>query len=205
MKTSLMAICAVGFMSLATASNAALLTFEELGDTDPLTSQYDGLTFSNALIVGVGGALNEYEFPPRSGSKAVVDDGQPILIEFANPITSFDGYFTYTARLTATALSDSFETLATVQSAFVSNSLLSGDPGSAPNEFLGLSLSEPARYIKLEGASEGYSFVLDDMSYEVSAVPEPSSSALLLLGLVAVGATLFRADSRSLKAKAAIR
>ena len=159
-----------------------LIDFEGFGDSTSLTTQYSGLSFTNATIITAGISLNEFDFPPRSGVNVVFDDAGPISILFASPILSFSGFFTHTVPLTLAAFDASTAQVASAKSAFSSNLALSGDPGSSPNEFLSVSFPGGISSITISGDPLGGSFVLDDAAY-TSAVPEPGSLLLLLSGM----------------------
>ena len=163
------------------------LDFEGFSDSTPLTTQYAGLTFSNATVITAGITLNELEFPPYSGSNVAFDDGGPIVINFASPTLSFAGYFTYADPLTLAGFDVSSTQVGTAVSAFSSNLALSGDLGSSPNEFLSVSFASGISSVTITGDSAGGSFVLDDATYTTpeATVPEPSLFPLLLLGAVA--------------------
>src|ERR1035438_2645635 len=98
--------------------HAATITFEGLPDSTIVTNQYPGLTFSNAIILTAGISLNEFEFPPHSGVNVVSDNGGPISIDFASPVQSFGGYFTYAEPLTIQAFDASDSLLASSSSLF---------------------------------------------------------------------------------------
>src|SRR5580698_6525806 len=76
-----------------------IIDFESLNDGDLVTNQYPGLTFSNTIVLSAGISLNEFEFPPHSGTNVVSDNGGPMTITFFPPIQSFSGYFTYSVPL----------------------------------------------------------------------------------------------------------
>ena len=65
------------------------LTFERLADGAHVTTQFPDLVFTNATIATAGISLNEFEFPPHSGTGVVIDDGGPISIQFLAPVVSF--------------------------------------------------------------------------------------------------------------------
>ena len=161
---------------------ADVFTFEGFPDSTSLTTQYPGLTFTNATVITAGITLNEFEFPPHSGANVVFDDGGAISISFASPILSFSGFFTYLEPLTLTAFDSGSTQVGQALSLFSSNLALSGDSGSSPNEFLSLSFASGISSVTVTGAPFGGSFVLDDATY-ISAVPEPSSIFLLLSGM----------------------
>src|ERR1035437_10469801 len=75
------------------------IDFEGLPDSTILTNQYPGVTFSNAVILTAGISLDEFEFPPHSGTNVASDNGGPMTIMFGSPVTSLSGYFTYAEPL----------------------------------------------------------------------------------------------------------
>lgn len=174
--------CAAVLLLLAFAGPALLradiITFEEYPDSTSLTTQYPGLTFTNATVITAGISLNEFEFPPHSGTNVVFDDGGPISISFATPVLSFGGYFTYLEPLTLAGFGATSTQVTTAFSAFSNNLALSGDPGSSPNEFLSLAFAGGISSVTITGDPSGSSFVMDDATY--STVPEPSSVILIL-------------------------
>jgi hypothetical protein len=110
-------------------------------DSTPITTQFPGLTFTNATVITAGISLNEFEFPPHSGTNVVFDDGGPISLSFATPVSSFGGYFTYLEPLTLVGFDTTSTQVASATSAFSSNAALFGDPGSSPNEFLSVAFT----------------------------------------------------------------
>ncbi|WP_374692546.1 hypothetical protein [Accumulibacter sp.] len=171
--------------TLASAPAAALtINFETLADGEALTSQFAGLTFSNAVALHAGVSLNEFEFPPRSGSVVIADDGGPIGVSFANPVSHIDAYFTYASPVTLTAFDVLDQVLGSVTSTYGSNLALSGDAGSSPNELLQLAFAAGIARLALTGDPAGYSFVLDDLSFTPTAVPipEPATPLLTMIG-----------------------
>lgn len=181
---ALLAVTAVILLAAGPA-RAAVITFDGLADSTVVGSAYPGVTFSNATALTAGISLNEFEFPPRSGDLVAVDDGGPMRIDFASPLASVGGYFTYLAPLTLRAYSVTDALLGTASSSFTANLLLSGDFGSLPNEFLGVATGGIA-YVVVTGNTAGGSFTLDDLTYEARSVPEPAVLGLLVTGLLGV-------------------
>jgi hypothetical protein len=70
------------------------IDFESLADSDSVTNQFPGLTFSHTTVLTAGVSLNELEFPPHSGGNVVLDDGGPITIAFTTPQGEVSGFFT---------------------------------------------------------------------------------------------------------------
>jgi hypothetical protein len=167
------------------ARAGTVLDFEGFPDSTILTSQYAGLTFTNAIILTAGVSLNEFEFPPHSGVNVASDNGGPISISFDNPILSFSGYFTYLEPLTLVGFDALDNQVASAMSAFSSNDALFGDPGSSPNEFLQLAFAGGISSVTIAGDPAGGSFVMDDVTY-TSQVPEPSSRDLTMIAFAAL-------------------
>lgn len=167
---------------------ADVVAFDNLSDGDLVTTQYLGLTFTNTVVLTAGISLNEFEFPPHSGTNVASDLGGPIQIDFSVPVGDFSGYFTYLVPLTLTAF-DSFNTpIGSVMSAFGSNLALSGDPGSSPNELLDLSSANGISRVTIAGDPGGGSFTMDDFSFDAlnpSPVAEPAGPLLIFTLLVA--------------------
>lgn len=179
-------LCLLAMLGTSYAvADTVVIDFETRTDGDPVTTQYPGSTFSNATALTAGIWLNEFEFPPRSGTNVVFDDSGPITIEFLNPIVSFGGYFTYLEPLTLTAYDAGNNPIASASSLFNSNLALSGDPGSSPNELLQVVAAAGIREVIIAADPAGGSFVLDDATITTStAVPEPSTRALFILAIV---------------------
>jgi hypothetical protein len=165
------------------AARASVIDFEGLGDLAPVTTQFPEVTFTNATVLTAGISLNEFEFPPHSGLKVVVDDGGPIGIVFDELQASVGGFVNYSVPVTLHAFDPADTLVGTATSAFASNLALSGDPGSAPNELLGVTFDGGIKRVTIEGAAGGFSFTVDDLTF--GRVPEP---ATLLLTAGAIGA-----------------
>jgi hypothetical protein len=164
--------------------SADTIDFEGFPDSTILTTQYAGITFSNAIILTAGISLDEIDFPPHSGSNVVSDYTGPMSITFATPITDFSGYFTYAEPLTLEAFDTSDDEITSADSAFSANYASSGNP---PNEFIELTSATPFSEVTITGDPGGGSFTLDDMSYTsvgTSEVPEPGGpfAAVILAG-----------------------
>jgi hypothetical protein len=161
-----------------------IIDFESLNDGDLVTNQYPGLTFSNTIVLSAGISLNEFEFPPHSGTNVVSDNGGPISIVFAIPVLSFSGYFTYVEPLTLAGFDALNSQVASATSAFSSNDAIFGDPGSSPNELLQISAAGGISSLTITGDPLGGSFVMDDVTYATADVLEPGSTFLFLSGAV---------------------
>jgi hypothetical protein len=166
---------------------ADTIDFEGLPDSTQLTTQYAGLTFTNATVITAGISLNEFEFPPNSGVNVVFDDGGPITIDFSTAVSSVGAYFTYIEPLTLDGFDATDNLLASATSAFSSNDALYGDPGSSPNEFISISDAGGISSITITGDPAGDSFVMDDLTFTpitTTSAPEPSSGLLLLTSAI---------------------
>ena len=87
-------ICIVLVSLIGVARAATTIDFENLPGGTVVTNQYAGVSFTNTLVLTAGTTLNAMEFPPHSGSNVVSDNGGPITITFATPITAFSAFFT---------------------------------------------------------------------------------------------------------------
>jgi hypothetical protein len=184
--------CPVAFLLLVVAAPLSLnagtivIDFEGFPDSTPITTQFPGLTFSNTTVITAGISLNEFEFPPYSGTNVAFDDGGPISVSFTTQLLSFGGYFTYAEPLTLEGFDAGNNQVASAVSLFSNNEALSGDVGSSPNEFLSIVFAGGISSVTITGDPQGSSFVLDNATV-TSAVPEPASTFLVL----AAAATLF--------------
>lgn len=177
----------VFFLSWSVPASAAIIDFEGFVDSEVLGTQIPGLTFTDAIVLSAGISLNEFEFPPSSGSNAAVDLDGSVRMDFAAPVSGFSGFFTYFFPFTITAFDASGFPLATVTTAFNSNAGLSGDVGSNPNEFLEV-VATGISFLTITGAAPGgFSFAFDDINVVTpAAVSEPGALVLTLLGLVTI-------------------
>lgn len=170
-------------------ANQVIINFEDLADSDAVTTQYANLTFSNATALTAGVSLNEFDFPPSSGATAIFDDGAPISIDFGTPITELSGFFNYIVPLTITAFDSGNSQVAQVFSSFSSNITSLPDPGSSVNELIALNFAGGISKVTIAGDPAGYSFTLDDLTYttlDVQPVPEPSTILLIISGIPAI-------------------
>ena len=151
-----------GAVALPVLAQNAPFSFEGFVDSTVLTNQYAGATFANAAILTAGITLNEFEFPPHSGSSVASDNGGPLTIIFASPVSGFSGYFSYSVPLTLQALDAANNPLVSANSAFSNNQALSGASGSHPNELLMVSSAASIHKIVITGGSLGASFTMDD-------------------------------------------
>jgi hypothetical protein len=169
------------------------IDFENLNDGNIIATQYAGLTFSNAIALTAGVSVNEFELPPHSGSNVASDNGGPMRIDFAQPVSDVGGYFTYGVPLSLKAFDSNGTVLGSASSLFSSNFALSGDLGSSSNELLQLAFGGIS-YVTFAGDPAGGSFALDDLTYSPDGgpapVPEPGTLLLMATGGLALVRTL---------------
>ena len=184
-------------LTIAGEGCATTIDFEGFPDSTILTTQYAGLTFSNTIIFTAGIGVNEFEFPPHSGQNVASDNNGPITIDFATPITTFSGYFTYLEPLTLTGFDASNAQVATATSLYLTNDALFGDPGSSANELITLTSAFAMSSVTITGDPLGGSFTMDDIGYgsATNAVPEPRGA--VSLGLLLLFISFQRLKSRS--------
>ena len=186
-------VLALGLAVMTVSASAAIVVYDFDGlafpgdPNNPLTTQIAGLTFTNTNIYKAGINLTEDEYPPKSGDMVVAGDNGEITIIFSTPVFSVSGYFTYDDRLLMRAYDSANVLLDTVRGNYESNLRLSGDAGSAPNDFLTyVSTSGPIARVAIAGRSAASIFVLDDLTIDTgNTVPEPQT---LLLALALLGA-----------------
>jgi hypothetical protein len=198
-RAALFLVSLLAFLPLL--AGATTIDFESYGDGDPVTDPFPGVALTNATALVAGASLNEFEFPPHSGNTVVFDDGGPIIIDFATPAGSVGAYFTYVTALTLSAFDAALNVIGTDLSLFGSNLALSGDPGSSPNEFLGITSLSGISRVTISGDLGGGSFTMDDLTFEPhqdngNGVPEPPIALLLAAGVVVLGSSRVRIRRR---------
>jgi hypothetical protein len=144
-----------------------------------------GVTFYNTTVITAGMSLNEFEFPPHSGSNVVFDDRGPMAVSFSTSMSNFGAYFTYALPLTLSFYDSHNNPERSVNSPFPSNFVSSGNPR---NESLSFAYASGISSLFIAGDPLGSSFVMDDLTANpVSmAVPEPSTLLLLASGLLGI-------------------
>lgn len=188
MRPAFAAAALIAVLSCPSAASAIPITysFEEFTDGEAVTSLLAPLgvtlTVSNAAVLTAGISLNEFDFPPASGTNVLFDGGGALSISFSSAVTSLSGFFTYAAPVTITAFLGG-STVGSVSSLFTQNFVSSGN---APNELLQLSGLGLFDEVQIAGDAGGGSFTLDDLTVDVpeqtARVPEPGTLALVALG-----------------------
>lgn len=192
--TSVTSLAGLLFFSQSLFAGVVTIDFETFPDSTPIldstaiTTQFPGLTFTNTTVITAGISLNEFEFPPYSGVNVAFDDGGPITIDFASPVLSLGGYFTYLEPLTMAGFDASDNEVASATSLFSNNLACGGgppcpgDPGSSPNEFISVAFSSGISAVTITADPGGSSFTMDNATYTTAGatVPEPGSLLLVL-------------------------
>jgi uncharacterized protein (TIGR03437 family) len=159
----------------AAVAGTTLLDYEIFGDNTALTNQYSGITFSNAVVFESGISLNEFEFPPHSGTNVVSDNGGAITITFAAPVASFSGFFTYRVPVNVTAYNSSNTIVATSNSHFTNNLGLSGAAGTSTNDAIQVASANGISKVTITGDAAGSSFTMDDTVLGAPVTTPPPS------------------------------
>ena len=176
----LLGLCVVLSAPAAATASTIFIDFEGITEFDPPTAA--GVTFANALVLSapvIGGSLNDFDFPPRSGFNVAFDAGGAITLDFATPVVSFEAFFTYVTGLTLTA----FNGVAVVDTAVSTTADNTTSAGGTPNELLSLASAGGITRIEILGSVGGGSFTVDDITAETAAVVAPEPATLWLLGM----------------------
>lgn len=165
------------------------LDFENLSESDVIGALLPEVVFTNAVILtasAAGGALNDLDYPPRSGFNVAFDSGGPMRLDFASTIDSFTAFFTYASPVILRAFDTADNELASIASAFGSNYATGGN---TPNEALTLAFAGIS-YLTIAGAANGGSFVMDDVTFNTTPagqpIPEPGTVVLFGTALAVV-------------------
>ena len=174
-------------LGVSRESNAFTIDFEDLADSTPVADQYSslGVTFSGGTTAEAYVSLFEGEYPPHSGSKALLIDAGSLTLSFSSPVADFSAYISYASPLTLTFYDSAGSQTGTLHSLFLSNLGLSGDAGSSPNEFFSFQSASAISMLVFTTGLDGSSYALDDVS--VSTVPEPPVWLLLGVGILTIG------------------
>ena len=123
-------VAALALVPRVAAADVITIDFESLKDGEEVVKQFlPDLLFTNATVITAGISLNEFDFPPHSGTNVVFDVDGPMRVDF-NPLrraSLFAGYFTYVAPITLEAFNDAGKLLGSVSSLFKENVVSSGN------------------------------------------------------------------------------
>lgn len=183
-------LLAVGFLAAATASQATVIDFDDLGAGVVVGASYAGLgvTFVNAETAPFGG------LPGGTPPMAIVHDtlfstfgpADSIIATFAAPVTS--------VSLTGIDVGAA-GFLMTAYDALIGGSVVDTDSfigvGIGVGDFHTLTLTGSGilrvEFSQVVAGAESDGIAFDTLVFD-GAVPEPGTSALLMLGLAAAGA-----------------
>ncbi len=188
-------------LSGAVTAQAAVVTidfedssFVELSSAGAAVS---GVSFTNDQVVKAGSSLNEIDFPPRSGTTALIDAAGPIEVSFSTGMFSVGAYLTYLETVVLEAFDAMGTSLGQVSSLFSDNT---ASTSASPNEFVGFSdAAGRIRSVRFTGNALGGSFALDDLTFDdgrTGQVPAPPTLLLAGLCLALVAATQRRSSSQ---------
>ena len=192
--------CAAAILIGTGAAQAAtVITFDDLTVTGVIetdvTTQYAGVTFGGARLLNSPGQLNDFNFPPFTAPNVIANDAngilQPLSLTFDMPVTSVGAYLTTMAVPLTLSAFDGATFLGSTS--FTVANFANGGTGT-PNAFISIAFPQITR-VEFFNGNYG-SFTLDNVTIDggaftgVSAVPEPATWALFLLGFGAIGWTL---------------
>jgi hypothetical protein len=157
------------------SSSGAMVNFEAFGDSFTLTNEVPGLSVAGGTILTAGISLNEFDFPPRSGSNVLGALSGVLLLSFSGDPDQVSAYFTFAEMLHVTAFGAGGAVLADFDSLVASN---------LGSQSLIEVLAPDIELLQL--TTTGFSaFTLDDLVFvSAGTVPEPSSIFLAVVALL---------------------
>lgn len=180
----------LGFACCVPAASASVLTFEDLPGLGPsfFLSNHNGFKFGTNSMATTAWFYTSEEstlFGPNSGQKYVATDASLYpdapgvatqAIENATPFIFNGAWFSGSDSI-------SYQLFSGAARVFQSpvSSLLSSSPTFIASNYYGLVTG-----IVISGRQG--SFAMDDLTYNVAAIPEPATYALLALGLAGAAA-----------------
>ncbi len=174
MKKMVVPLFCVLFILGTTPVMATFLNFEDLSDLTPVNDFYAayGIHFQNTISLTAGFSLNEFDYPPSSGSVAIGDNFAPIQITFDNPMENLFGNFTYGSQLTFTA----YDQFGSLIGSFINPGISNlGNTQLISLNFIGVSS------LVIAGETVN-SYIMDDFNFNPSSAPVPEPTTLVLLG-----------------------
>lgn len=180
----------------ATESSAAtFLTFDDIPEGTVASNQYTGMTITGGSVLTQNSQLNP-PFPPASPPNVLYNylNGS-IIFDFTTLVDAFSGKVTGNTAITLSAYNGA-TLLGTVATAGANY-----DGVGTPNALLSLSFPTITRAVFF--SSNGFnSFTVDDVTVGGTiinnAVPEPSTWAMMLFGMGAVGVMMRRRRTTTL-------
>ena len=172
-KLGLLAISIRLFLGFACVAKAdVVIDFEGYSSKIPITNQYTGVAFQDAIVLNAPD-LDSVTFPPHSGTNVVYSGKSSSLTATAVGGTwgHIGLWYTTTTGLSLKAY-DSSNTLLTSSN---------GGVNAGTSSYLEVSATDIA-YVIAGGSGEF--FTIDDFSYHqsIASVPEPSTLAVATLG-----------------------
>lgn len=184
-QTFILMVAVLGLLLAPCCAYATDIDFETIADQVAVGNSYaaDGVIFNNALSLTAGFSLNEFDYPPHSGVRAVGDSGGPMEMVFTNPITAFSGWFTWAAPIELDIYLDNNFTL------FLGSIITTSDNLGFSQQVGLIDLAgtfQSIRILELDPSSQG--MIMDDLSFTPAETPVPEPSTLVLLGTACAAA-----------------
>lgn len=156
---------------------AAPIDFDNFNDSSTLSNELPGIAFSGGIVLTAGVGLNEFDYPPHSGSNVLLAYNGKLEIAFATPVEQFSGYFTHPETVTFSGFNPS-------QAMLFSFTLPGSNVGASAMTayaFQGLA------FLTIESAT-GTAFAMDDFDITPgAALPLPGTFSLAAMtGLLAL-------------------
>lgn len=171
-------LAAATLIVASASASSAVIDFEAFNDNFTLTDEVPGLAFAGGTVLTAEVGLNEFDYPPVSGTNVLAALNGTLLVEFGEQVNQFSAYFSFSDLLSLVGFDIVGKTLIDFTSPVSSNL------GSSSL----FSLSPPSIASILVSTADGSAFTLDDLGFSQDAVtplPEPATLALLALGLFA--------------------
>ena len=161
---------------------AGHVDFEGFADGDLLTTEIPGLTFSDATVLTAGVSLNEFNFPPHSGSNLIATFGGLLTVKFDSPVNLVSGFISYADAAGVNLSLYDINNLLLADGLFASPV---GQYGIVSNLFISLGSSNVrSMVLSLNSAIPDSPFTFDDFSY--LSIPEPATILLISLGVLGI-------------------
>lgn len=174
--TKAFAIALTLCLNLACKGAAAMpIDFEQFTDSFALTNELSGLSFSGGTVLTAGVGLNEFDYPPSSGSNVLTAFLGSLTVRADTPFNHFSANFTFDEVLNFSG----FDGLGNLLFSF--NSPVASNLGS----FTPIGYGAPDIASLVVASHSGTPFTLDDLDVGVASVPESGTLGLLTLGIVA--------------------